>query len=126
MYALLVGVIVVCVVVLYQKAAENETDLDRGNIEQLLPTRDAKILQQEPIGIDLAPGYEGTLALNGEPLPEDQLGVVPALNRVTFTPGPGKAYEALPAGQNCLKATYWKTETGPSQSTDYTWCFTVL
>jgi hypothetical protein len=125
-YALLVGVIVVCVVVLYQKAAENTTDLDRGTIERLIPTQDAKILQQEPIGIDLAPGYEATLAFNGVPLPEDQVVTVEGLNQITFTPGQGKAYTELPPGQNCLTATYWSSETGPAQSTDRTWCFTVL
>ena len=110
---LLLVVVVVCIVVLYQKSTTNATNLANGTIERLIPTPDSKILQQDTIGIDLAPGYEGTLSLNGTPIPDDQLTVVPQLNQVTFTPGPGKEYEQLPSGQNCLVATYWLSSTGP-------------
>jgi hypothetical protein len=123
---LLIAIVVACIVILYQKASENTTDLDRGNIERLIPTPGSKILRQETIGIDLAPGYEGTLTVNGTPIPEDQLTTVPALNQVAFTPGSGKAVSTLQAGQNCVVATYWLTQTGPSQSSTRSWCFTVL
>ncbi len=125
-YLGLLAVVVVCVIVLVQKSSTNATDLDGGAIERLIPTPGSKIFQQDGIGIDLAPGYEGTLALNGTPLPEDQLLVVPQLNQVTFQPGPGKELEALPPGENCVVATYWESQFGPSESTSRSWCFTVF
>ena len=125
-YLVLLAVVVASIVVLVQKASTNGVNLDNGNIERLIPTPDSKILQQDQIGIDLGPGYTGTLALNGTQIPEDQLLLVPELNQVIFAPGPGKDYEQLPAGQNCVTATYWLSSTGPSQSTIKTWCFTVL
>ncbi len=124
-FTLLLVVVAACVVVLFLKASQDDDGIDNQAIERLIPLRDAKILQQETIGIDLAPGYEGTLALNGTPIPEDQLTVVPQLNQVTFTPGPGKDYEQLPSGQSCLVATYWQSST-PAQTNTQTWCFTVL
>lgn len=130
LYVVLVGVVVAGIVVLYQKASENTTDLDRGNIERLIPAPDAKVLQQEAFGIDLAPGFEASLTLtsgrNVTVIPDDQTSVVEALNQFTFVPGVGKAFETLPTGQNCVTATYWRTETGPNQSSTRTWCFTVL
>jgi hypothetical protein len=125
-YAVLLVVVAVCVVVLYQKSSTNATNLDGGHIERLIPTPGSKVLQQETIGIDLAPGYEGSLALNGTPIPDDQLTLVPQLNQVLFTPGPGKDHETLPSGQNCLVATYWPATAGRAESTSHSWCFSVV
>jgi hypothetical protein len=130
LYVALVCVVVVCIVVLFKKAEENTTDLDRGNIERLIPLPNSKMLKQEPIGIDLAAGYEATLTVTAQglttPIPDDQLSVVPALNQFQFVPGPGKEFEEWPAGEVCVIATYWQSETGASQSTNRNWCFTVV
>ncbi len=115
-----------CVYILVKKASEGSGTLNNSAIERLIPTAGAKILQQDIIGIDLAPGYEGTIALNGEPLPLDQVNVVAPLNQITYKPGPGKIYESLPTGENCLSATYWMSSKGPGQASRQTWCFTVL
>jgi hypothetical protein len=125
-FAVLLVIVGVCVYVLYQKAAEGTTGLDNSAIDRLIPTPNAKILQQDTIGIDLADGYTATLTLNGTPIPDDQLSLVPQLNQVTFTPGPNKDTQLVPAQQNCLVATYWQLATGPSQSNTQTWCFSVL
>lgn len=125
-YAVLVAVVVVAVYALVQLADTNATNLESGSIERLIPTPDSKILQQDQIGIDLATGYEASLAVNGTPLPLDEVLVVPALNQVFFQPGPGKAFEFWPAGRNCVVATFWRTETGPGQSAARTWCFSVV
>ena len=120
-------VIAVCVAILAtQSASPNSANLDDGVVEQLIPADGDKILQQEPVGIDLAAGYDGTLAVNGVPIPDDQLQRVPQLNLVQFQPGPGKEIEQFPPGQNCVVATFWRSETGPGQSTSRAWCFTVV
>jgi hypothetical protein len=101
-------------------------NLDSGRIERLIPSPNTKIFQQDEVGIDLAPGYQGDLAVNGIPLPRDQVQATPELNRVGFRPGQGKAFEQWPAGENCVTATYWPSAFGPSQSQTRTWCFTVI
>lgn len=125
-YALLVVIVLGSVYVLSKKASEGSGTLNNSAIERLIPTSGAKVLQQDIIGIDLAPGYEGTIALNGKPLPLDQVNVVPPLNQITYKPGPDKIYESLPPGENCLTATYWMSSKGPNQATRQTWCFTVI
>lgn len=125
-YLVLLAVVVVCVYALYQLADSPATNLEGGSIERLIPAPDSKILQQDQIGIDLAPGYEASLAVNGTPLPTDQLLIVPALNQVFYQPGPGKIIEFWPAGRNCIVATFWRSETGPNQSSSRAWCFSVV
>lgn len=125
-YIALLAIAAVCIVMVARLGTSDTTELDGGRIQRLIPTPGAKILQQDIIGIDMAPGYEAALVLNGIPLPLDQTYVVPQTNQVTFKAGPGKVYEVLPAGQNCMIATYWQTAFGPSVSSSRSWCFTVL
>ncbi|MCD9623731.1 hypothetical protein [Rhabdothermincola salaria] len=125
-YVALVAVAAVALYFVYQLAAEDGGTGQSSAIEQLYPTEEAQILQQDRIGIDLAPGYEGSLALNGDPLPDDEVMLVPELNQVFYQPGPGQTFESWPAGRNCIIATFWRSETGPGQSSSRAWCFTVV
>jgi hypothetical protein len=125
-YLALLAIAVVCLVLAARLGSSDTSQLDGGRIQRLIPTPGAKILQQDIIGIDMAPGYEASLVLNGIPLPLDQTYTVPQLNQVTFKAGPGKVYETLPAGQNCLTATYWQSAFGPKVSSIRSWCFTVI
>jgi hypothetical protein len=109
--------------------AGEDSDNDQAGdaaIEQFIPAEGAQLVQQAPIGIDLAPGYSGTLALNGVAIPEDELDTTPALNLVRFTPGPGKQVERYDEGPNCVLATFWLISDGPGVATSRYWCFTVL
>jgi hypothetical protein len=125
-YVGLVAVVVGSIYLLTQHYSDDDAGPQDAAIEQLLPVPESKILQQEQVGIDLEPGYEGRLAVNGVPLPDDEVQAVPQLNQVFFQPGPGKAFEQWPAGRNCVVATIWRSETGPTQSASRTWCFTVV
>lgn len=125
-YALLLVVVAVSVFVLFKKSQTNGVNVAGGAIEQVIPAPGSKILSQDQIGIDLAPGYEGELTLNGTPIPLDELTVVPQLNQVTFKQTATSETQLIPAQQNCVVATYWPSASGPSQSSTYPWCFTVL
>lgn len=107
-------------------SGKGTSGMDNSAIEQLIPRRDDKILQQEPIGIDLASGYEAQLALNGIPIPDDEVDSTEGLDIIQFVPGPGKSVEAYSTGQNCVVATYWRLETGREQNATISWCFTVF
>ncbi len=125
-YAVLISIVLIAGYALVQLASDPSTNVAGGSIERLIPAPDSKILQQDQIGIDLEPGYEAELAVNGTPLPLDELLVVAPLSQVFFQPGPGKAIEFWPAGRNCIVATFWRTETGPAQSSSTSWCFSVV
>ena len=94
-------------------------------VERFIPKQDDEVLRQAELGIDLATGYEGTLAVNGVDIPEDEQRRVPAQNEVFFTPAEGKAVERLLAGRNCVTATVWKSVEGDDtpNKRNFSWCF---
>lgn len=93
-------------------------------IERLIPFNGASILRQQELGVDLGPGYEGTLIINGVEVPADEQRLVPEQNQVFFTPGEGKAIEELPAGTNCVVALVWKSSMGRGAADEqFRWCF---
>lgn len=95
-------------------------------VEHVYPRNGAEVLRQVEIGIDLAPGHEGRLVVNGEAIPEDELRLVPEQNQVFFLPGPGKALETLPSGTTCVTATVWRSAEGRgTNDVSVRWCFDV-
>ena len=94
-------------------------------VERYIPQPTDEVLRQAELGIDLAPGYEATIAVNGVEIPAEDQRRVPEQNQVFFTPGDGKAVERLHAGQNCATATAWRSADGRGTANDqtFTWCF---
>jgi hypothetical protein len=99
---------------------------DGEYVERLVPERDSQVVQQGTVGIDLAPGWEASLSIDGVPIPEDDLDVTESLNLVQFTPGEGKAMGTLPVGNICAQARAWETATGPEDARTVSWCFDVI
>ena len=98
----------------------------RTVVEHLIPRAGSEILRQQELGVDLAPGYEGTLVINDVEIPRDQLRLVPEQHQVFFTPGEGKIIEELPAGRTCVVAIAWRTAVGRGADDERTtWCFDV-
>jgi hypothetical protein len=130
-YRILVGAIlglaVVALVVGILVTDTDQTD-DAGSsdiVERFIPKPDDEVVRQAELGIDLAPGYDGTIAVNGVEIPEEDQRRVPEQNEVFFTPGEGKAVERLNAGPNCATATVWRAADGRGTANDrtFTWCF---
>ena len=116
------------IVVAYWKRTEYDSDLavtSNEALEDIIPQRASEILSQDQVGVDLAPGYSGRLNINGVPIPDADITITEALNLVLFRPGPDKVFEALDPGQNCVLATYWKTQLGDGESETINWCFEV-
>ena len=130
-YRLLVGgLFAAAVVALVVGIAVTDTDHRDATpqseiVEHLVPKANDEVLRQSELGIDLAPGYDGTLAVNGVDIPVEDQRRVPEQNQVFFTPGDGKAVEHLVAGPNCVTATVWKAADGPGTANDrtFSWCF---
>lgn len=96
-------------------------------VEHLVPFNGAQVPRQAELGVDLAPGYEGTLVVNGIEIPADQQRLVPEQNQVFFSPGEGKVIDKLPAGGTCVVAIAWKSAVGRGPADEaFRWCFEVV
>jgi len=87
-------------------------------VERFIPQANDEVLRQSELGIDLAPGYDGTLAVNGVAVPVEDQRRVPEQNQVFFTPAEGKVVEQLQAGPNCATAVVWRSAIGPDTADD--------
>ena len=94
-------------------------------VELIVPTAESNVLSQAQIEIDLTSPYDAHLAINGVPVPDDQLQKHPELNQVVFTPGPGKVFEKLPSGRNCVEADVFRLDGSNQAVPPVRWCFNV-
>jgi hypothetical protein len=94
-------------------------------VRTVSPAPGSAQLRQTEIFVELPSDYRGRLIVNGKPIPEDQVHVVPGLNRISFTPGKDKEIESLPAGQNCAVVSYQPVPGLAGQPGSYRWCFNV-
>jgi hypothetical protein len=103
----------------------DEPVLSGADVERLIPPRNAEILAQEPLGIDLAPGYTGVLIVNGTEIPEDQLIRRNGLDEILYDPSADDAAVEYLAGENCVVALVWPVEESRLDSRTVSWCFNV-
>lgn len=96
-------------------------------VDNLIPRRNSQVPQQSSIGIDLAPGWTGTLVLNGVEIPEDELQKTPQIGVIEYTPGPNKTVPRFRTGQNCVNAIIWQLKDGRGVADrNIPWCFEVV
>lgn len=132
-------------------AMTGDDGIDRPEaVESLQPVENAlQVLQQERIVIDLQPGYEGRLEIDGVALPMATIGQSdvdpdtraapgaqvdlpitaifdPGSNVVSFQPVEGAAVERLEPGLHEARIVFWRIEDGPDQARSYRWTFTVI
>ena len=110
------------------KGEPEQPSLTDAAVEQLVPARDSTAIRQSEIGVDLTPGWDADLRINGVDIPEDEERDVPGLNQVFFTPGKGKIIESLEPGLVEVTAIIWRPaqgETRESGSRTVRWSFHV-
>lgn len=138
-------VLAVFILVKGTERAETSVDVTDPNpvIATQTPLPGSSVLYQAEVGVELVPGYDGDLVVNGIVVPEDQLsgavdpstltpeelaryGVRPNnRNRLFFDPGPGKVIEELPQGVNTVTVNYHKDRQPDADQGSVTWSFTV-
>ena len=132
------------VVVTLQKSPHSSNGpvaADDPAVVRRTPEPGSHVLRQSSVGVQLLPGYDGRLTIDGVAIPEDQLvGVVlpgdanydPELgirpntrNRVFYTPGPDKAVDAYRTGEVRVTAHFWRIADGESAARSISWAFFV-
>ena len=125
--AVLVAAAVVALIVAIRATDTGGSDPSPASdvVQRFVPKPGDEVLRQAELGVDLMPGYEGTLLLNGVEIPADEQRRIPEQNQVFFTPAEGKAIERLQAGRNCAVALVWKAADGRDtpRTRSFTWCF---
>ena len=110
---------------------DDQSVINNPAVEALIPNRGDEVLQQQTVGIDLAPGFQ-LVRLTISPdaacrFPIDvtaQTRYVEGLQQYLFTPGEGTPISALAADDNCAVATYAEI-ANPTNTDDIDWNFTV-
>lgn len=118
-------------------------------IEEVEPIRGAtQAPSQSEVFVDLLPGYDAVLILNGieletvslgdlgtgtsVPRPGEQLAVPlavihePGNNTYSYTPVEGGPIEEFQVGLNTAQVLFWKIEEGRGRARSYSWSFTVV
>jgi len=96
-----------------------------GVVRSVSPRPGSIQLRQTEVQAELDSTYTGELAINGTAIPDDQLAVIPGLNRISYTPGAGREIEVLPAGNNCAVVRFRPVAGTSGQPGSYRWCFSV-
>lgn len=138
------GAALLFVVVTLQNAPHSSNSAEAADdpaVVRRTPDPGSHVVRQSSVGVQLLPGYDGRLTIDGVTIPEDQLdGVVlpgdanydPELgirpntrNRVFFTPGPDKAVDEYRTGEVQVTARFWRIADGESASRSISWAFFV-
>lgn len=94
---------------------------------RLRPGEGTQFIHGSDIGVDLQPGWEARLVVEGIEIPEGELRRIPGQNQVFFRPGPGQSVERLRPGRNCVTAIIWRSQLGRGVDDDrITWCFQAV
>jgi hypothetical protein len=135
----------------FTTALTGDDGIDRPEaIESVLPVENAiQVLQQDRIVVDLQPGYEARLVLDGIELPTTVIGqsdVDPNVQAqpgqqvdlpttavfdpgnavISFQPTEGALVESLEQGLHKATVLFWRTEDGPEFARVYSWTFEVV
>lgn len=117
-----------------------------GPIEKVLPVRGAvQVPAQTQVFVDLLPGYEGVLIIDGLELPTVSLDELEDANKpgqqitlpattiyepgnatLTFDPSPESAIAEFSQGEHLVQLVYWKIIDGRSRARSFSWTFTVF
>jgi hypothetical protein len=149
--SLVIAVGLVLVIFALTTALTGDDGIDRPEaIESVQPVENAvQVLQQERVVVDLLPGYEARLVIDGIELPTTVIGQSdvdpfeqpapgqqvdlpttavfdPGNSVISFQPVEGALIESFTEGIHEARVIYWRIEDGPEQALSYRWEFNVI
>lgn len=94
-------------------------------VDQLIPGREAEVLRQAQVGIDVADGYDAWLEINGVDIRTAEDGLIKDLGTglIVYQPAPGLPVEELEPLRNCVVAHVFDRVDGESSAQPVSWCF---
>ncbi len=123
------------------QSSDNAPGIDNPAIEQLYPDDGSLVLRQSEVGVDLADGYTGELAIDGRTLPTERVEPIavpvasvppilvtrydPGVNTLLYLPQGGAPIEEFEPGEHTVRLTYWPEVEGRQAAKVYSWTFRV-
>ena len=102
-----------------------QTAVSGDVVERLIPSEDFAVLQQNPVGVDLAAGWGVTaITVNGVSVPENEWDVTPELGLYQVIPTDGQTLERLLPQENCVQVVAFEL-LDPTSTETIDWCFTA-
>jgi hypothetical protein len=114
--------------------SDSASDTRPASIDRLIPASGAQVLRQAQVGVDLAPGYDAYLIINGTEIRnqatgDDGDGLTRSLTAggytITYTPAPGRRIEELEPDVNRVTAMIWQQSQGPTTASPTYWTFSA-
>ena len=149
--SLVIATGIVLIVYGFTSAVTGNDGIDRPEaIESVQPVENAiQVLQQDQIVVDLQPGFEARLVVDGIELPTTIIGQSevdpneqpepgqqidlpttavfdPGNAVLSFQPVDGALIESFSEGEHEVTVFFWPIEDGPQQARAYTWTFNVV
>jgi len=93
-------------------------------IESISPADQATVLSQTALEINMQPGYDVDLFIDGMPIPPGEIDRVEATGMYSWRPAPGKTFEAWAPGLHTAQIT-WVKVAGPPEVGEYRWVFRI-
>lgn len=93
-------------------------------VDTYAPADGATVLRQTQVVIDLQPGYDLDLVIDGMPIPDSELDLTFETGRFVYLPGPGKTIETWSPGFHAIEAT-WDRTSGLPDPGSLRWSFRV-
>jgi hypothetical protein len=97
-----------------------------GPLEGVFPLPGDTVVLQTAIEVDLPIGYSVSLEVDGISIPQDEVGVTPAVGRYVWQPGPAKLFEAWEAGEHTVTIRWDRVSGGGPDPGEFTWSFRVV
>jgi hypothetical protein len=134
--AIVVGVLLVGVNVLIwggRAQVNGPATIQRPDeIVTLQPNESDELLPQGEVGAQLRANLTGQIAIDGKPIPQDQVTSDASLGTIAFDPGPGKDIQEFTKGGHTAVLEWWPTTFATAEAAkakhelrSYTWSFNV-
>jgi len=121
--ALLLAALVGFVVVLYP---EGENSALPEPLEDVFPRPGDVVVRQTAVEVDLPVGYDLDLYVDGQKVPELELGNTPSTGRWIWQPAPGGSIEEWGPGDHTVLITWDRVAGGRPDPGEFEWSFRVL
>ena len=93
-------------------------------IERLFPLPNDSVIRQTSVEVDMAPGYDVVLFVDGFRIAPPELTIQTGTGLATWRPGPGRFIEQWETGLHELRVE-WQRAQGLPEPGAYTWTFRV-